>query len=448
MPRSPVPDRLGRLMPLLAAIMAGGLLGAAQVAPFPTLLGQARVTGEVISGLFESRPPILGAITHPGSGVVVKKDGRYDRGLTLVQGLLPDGPKVWLIDADGKVRHRWDNDFFAIWPDASKVIPAKRIPTSKYRAYAQGMYPLPDGSLIVNFNALGSVRLDKCSRPIWRLDRPSHHSVTPTGDGRYWIPGNRSAVDTPKKYLPGGITAEEIEAKTVTDHYYHDVIRLVRADGTVEKEFSVLQAVYEAGLEGPLYASHSLQVTDATHVNDIEIVTPALAAKIKGIRTGDLLVSSRALSMLMILDQDSGRLKWYHLGPWLRQHDPDITPEGTIEIFNNRSPLIGETVTTSQVIAYDPADERVSVLAPVGATGSFYSEIMGAHQRLANGNMMITEAAAGRIFEVTPSGEIVWDYRLPYDDEKAALITYAMRVPNDYFATAPSCQRTPRSTRS
>lgn len=35
-------------------------------------------------------------------------------------------------------------------------------------------------------------------------------------------------------------------------------------------------------------------------------------------------------------------------------------------------------------------------------------------QRLAGGNTLICEADAGRVFEVTPQGEIVWDYYSPF----------------------------------
>ena len=38
---------------------------------------------------------------------------------------------------------------------------------------------------------------------------------------------------------------------------------------------------------------------------------------------------------------------------------------------------------------------------------------MGGVQRLANGNTLICESLHGRVFEVTPEGEIVWDYVCP-----------------------------------
>ncbi len=45
----------------------------------------------------------------------------------------------------------------------------------------------------------------------------------------------------------------------------------------------------------------------------------------------------------------------------------------------------------------------------------FYSRYQSAAQRLPNGNTLITESHCGRIFEVTPDCEIVWEYISPYN---------------------------------
>lgn len=37
-------------------------------------------------------------------------------------------------------------------------------------------------------------------------------------------------------------------------------------------------------------------------------------------------------------------------------------------------------------------------------------------QRLLNGNTLICEGVKGRLFEVTASGDIVWEYVIPIDD--------------------------------
>jgi hypothetical protein len=44
---------------------------------------------------------------------------------------------------------------------------------------------------------------------------------------------------------------------------------------------------------------------------------------------------------------------------------------------------------------------------------TFFSPFMGGAQRLGNGNTLITEAALGRIFEITSEGKICWEYVVP-----------------------------------
>jgi len=52
----------------------------------------------------------------------------------------------------------------------------------------------------------------------------------------------------------------------------------------------------------------------------------------------------------------------------------------------------------------------------IGGTESyrFFSHYISSAQRLMNGNTLITEGADGRLFEVTTTGEIVWEYVSPY----------------------------------
>jgi hypothetical protein len=45
---------------------------------------------------------------------------------------------------------------------------------------------------------------------------------------------------------------------------------------------------------------------------------------------------------------------------------------------------------------------------------SFFSHYISSAQRLPNGNTLIDEGADGRMFEVTPKYEIVWEYVSPF----------------------------------
>lgn len=64
----------------------------------------------------------------------------------------------------------------------------------------------------------------------------------------------------------------------------------------------------------------------------------------------------------------------------------------------------------------------------------FYSDYVSSAQRLPNGNTLITEGAFGRLFEVTPKYETVWEYISPYyaPVENFNLVYRAYRVPYDY----------------
>jgi hypothetical protein len=44
----------------------------------------------------------------------------------------------------------------------------------------------------------------------------------------------------------------------------------------------------------------------------------------------------------------------------------------------------------------------------------FYSSFISSARRLPNGNTLIDEGMNGRIFQVTPRGEIAWEYISPY----------------------------------
>ena len=59
--------------------------------------------------------------------------------------------------------------------------------------------------------------------------------------------------------------------------------------------------------------------------------------------------------------------------------------------------------------------------------------MFGSHQLLPNGNRLIVESRAGRVFEINPAGDVVWGLASAYDDTYASLIATAERVDEDFF---------------
>jgi hypothetical protein len=71
---------------------------------------------------------------------------------------------------------------------------------------------------------------------------------------------------------------------------------------------------------------------------------------------------------------------------------------------------------------------------------SFLSAHISSAERQPNGNVIVCEGAAGRVFEVTPRGEVVWEWTSPFvhevRGEMAAMLFRAHRYGQDHPALA------------
>jgi len=61
-----------------------------------------------------------------------------------------------------------------------------------------------------------------------------------------------------------------------------------------------------------------------------------------------------------------------------------------------------------------PAASSGSIVWQYEDRDRFFSPFRSGNQRLANGNTLICECDAGRVFEVTLDGAIVWDFQNPF----------------------------------
>lgn len=422
---------------LFTVFLIGGEFAKRGWQPYQMFEDGYRAAKALIIQSLKTKPfRLLEERIYDGDGVTHYAPERAYQGFTLIQGWFSEGAGLRLIDMEGDLVRRWPADFHSIWPRPSHVFPESNIPKTQFNFDIQGGWLFPDGSVVFNFNGLGTVKMDKCGAVLWTLDRLTHHSITPISDGSFWVPAKNDVREVPDDLLLFDISRESILKARLS---YEDLLLLVNSDGQVIKEISVLQALVDGEFEHELFDVGRISKYDPSHVNDIEVVTPALANKISGVEAGDLLVSMRELHMLAILDSDSGQIKWRHTGPWVRQHDPDITEQGTIEVFNNRTDhnKLGrrkdDRVPGSNIISLEPSTGETSIIYPNPGQEGFYTATHGTHQRLENGNRLITETKAGRVFEVDEQGDVVWEYVKPYDDQDAAFIEGAIRYGMNYL---------------
>jgi hypothetical protein len=86
----------------------------------------------------------------------------------------------------------------------------------------------------------------------------------------------------------------------------------------------------------------------------------------------------------------------------------------------------------SRVIEFDPKTLGIAWRYTGDEAHPLYSNLRSAQERLANGNTLITESDGGRLLEVTPDGEIVWEFVNPVRggdaDEFVPVVSWGQRI--------------------
>ena len=129
---------------------------------------------------------------------------------------------------------------------------------------------------------------------------------------------------------------------------------------------------------------------------------------------GDLILSFRKFSIVAIIDKETRRVRWHHRDDsWGQQHDAEVLETGNILLFANGI-HVPTGVYHSRVVEIDPETRKDTWVYRGSPWPSFFSPNISGAQRLWSGNTLICEGLPGRIFEVTPDGETVWEYVAPW----------------------------------
>ena len=294
------------------------------------------------------------------TGVLTIHAERMAPGLTLFTPSA--GPEALLIDAEGRTVHRWCRPGAAYWSRARM---------------------LDDGSvLVITSDPARLVCLDHVSDVRWRSWERAHHDLDVGKDGTIYVLV-REAVTYPDIHDGGNIL--------------DDQIAILGPKGRGLGSVSILD-VFRASDEYSDWVSNNElpEGPDILHTNSIEV------SERDGRTTA--LVSIRSIGALALIDLDAKSLVWALRGEWRMQHEAQFVSD-RILLFDNLG--LDER---SRVIEIDPDDGRI--LWEWSEPG-FFTRGAGAVQRLSNGNTLITESENGRIIEIDPDGDIVWEYLNP-----------------------------------
>ena len=131
---------------------------------------------------------------------------------------------------------------------------------------------------------------------------------------------------------------------------------------------------------------------------------------------GDIVASLRSTSGVIVISRKTGEVLWHLPAPTVaQQHYAHELPSGDILVFDNGVFRDGISVPFSRAVIVSRKTKQVTWEYKDRSTGGlgFFTPFMGSAQRLQNGNVLVCEAATGRIFEVTEAGQMAWEFVVP-----------------------------------
>ncbi len=338
-----------------------------------------------------------------------------------------------------------------------------------------------EGRVLWRFSQLERVS-DPGEAPRWIARQ--HHDYQRAGNPvGYFAPGQAPLTDRGNTLV---LVHENVRAPDISEHeLLDDKIVEVSWDGKIVWEWRAHEHFEELGFDGAarevLRRDPNLRelatgaIGDWLHINALAVLGPNrhYDAGDQRFHPDNLIWSSREANIIAIVDKRTGKIVWrlgpdYRSGPALErlgwivgQHHPHLIPAGlpgagNLLVFDNGGwagygpphasapggrPSVRrdysrvlelDPITLEVVWQYTPAE--AGFVVPLDAS-RFYSPFISSAQRLPNGNTLITEGSDGRLFEVTPQHETVWEYISPYwgkAQRKLNMIYRAYRAPYEW----------------
>ncbi len=364
----------------------------------------------------ESIGYLRGSREEARTGISVHVPAKAYQGLNLYASA--HAPKAILMDMEGRPLHTWQlpyEDAFGP-PDPNSAGQPKRDQANAQ--WWRRIHLFPNGDLLAIFEGLGVVKIDKDSKLLWSNPLQAHHDLEVQPNGDIYVL-SRVAARIPRIH-PSAYILE-------------DFISVLGPDGAEKQRVSLLEA-FENSPHRELIFEGKRKQGDLFHTNTVTVLDGRIAATSPDFAKGRILTSMNALGVVAVVDLPSRSIVWVRKTAPSGQHDPQILANGNLLLFENH-----ENSGHSQVVEIDPTDSEMRWSYGGSDEQPLYSKFLGAVQRLPNGNTLITESDAGRAVEVTPAGEIVWQFHNPGRggdrDQYIATLPEVLRLPADFAAS-------------
>ena len=335
----------------------------------------------------------MGWSNNQSNGLIHYAPQQSYRGYTLITNV--SGHDARLIDMEGRVCHAWHSDegmgYSYLLPNGNLLL--RTGPAAEEVSFLsrpeRALLPI-DGRTVAG----AILELDWDSNVVWEYRYPFlHHDFERLPSGNTLVLTWEMLPEEVTRQVKGGHDSGHDQVGMLGD-----TVREVTPSGEVVYVWNSWEHLdFEEDricfLEGR---------AEWTHQNTLN-VTPE----------GDLVVSFRQTDTVGIVDRATGKFRWkWGPGNISHQHNPTMLDNGRVLIFDNGPHKSG--FTHSRVIEVDPGSNEIAWEYRGDPPISFYSYHISGSERQPNGNTLICEGAPGRIFEVTPGKEIVWEYINPF----------------------------------
>ena len=420
------------------------------------------------------------------TGTTIYSPEKCWNGFTVFQATLFQKNSVGavLIDMNGNVVNRWKG----LDGCPNKMLPGgyvmggtgARNPRYGYQDMLDIVQVDWEGNIVWKFEKYQRIK-DPRRKARWMLRQ--HHDFQREGNPvGYYAPGMDPLVDRGNTFIVchKNLKNPAISEKPLLD----DTIIEVTWDGEIVWEWICSDHFDEMGFgeeaKNVLARSPGMHFAgggmgDWMHMNSMSLLGPNrwFDDSDERFHPDNIIWDGRQTNIIAVIDKKTGKIVWQlgpeftatealrNIGQIIGQHHAHMIPrglsgEGNILVFDNGgqagygapNPGAPSGVNNalrdfSRVIEFNPVTLEVVWQYPKRGpgfmpAGGFYSSFVSSAQRLPNGNTMITEGHDGRIFEVTPEQEIVWEYLSPYTGKalKTNLVYRAYRLPYEWAPQA------------
>lgn len=300
---------------------------------------------------------------------------------------------IELVDlTTGKIEYRTDINADALLDGAnrdSKIVDFSQWRPNRFRA----THPivLGNGDLIFKDFDTPLLRTDACGNLQWRNEEKLfHHALEMDSDGDLWSP----------------VHFEPTRIEGLSDTFLDDGIARVSVSGEILYSRSITEVFLENGLGNILFTQRVFD-PDPIHLNDVEPVPSDGPFW----RKGDVFLSLRDLSMIVLFRPSTDEIIWKKQGPWAGQHDVDVIDDHTIALFNNNMLNMGSgqyVDGTNEILLYDFATDTVSSpYKEIFEDFDIRTAIEGQFAVVENGYLLVENSLAGQYLVISPDGTLV-----------------------------------------